>query len=101
MSISSHLAEHLQRDMDALRERLRGMGDLVLKQLHDAVHAFAEANRKRAYAVILKDHQIDVIEQHIDRLGQEFLIRYMPVAQQLRFVVAVAKVNSELERIGD
>jgi phosphate transport system regulatory protein PhoU len=41
------------------------------------------------------------MEEHIDRLCQEFLVRHMPVAGHLRFVIAVVKVNVELERIGD
>ena len=95
------LQKHMERDMEALRTRLRRMADLVIKQLEDAVRAFAEGDTKLAYKVVLNDHQIDVLEQHIDRLCQEFLVRHMPVAEYLRFVVSLAKVNSELERIGD
>ncbi|HEU5057083.1 MAG TPA: phosphate signaling complex protein PhoU [Kofleriaceae bacterium] len=95
------LKERLDHDMDVLRRRLRKMADLVLKSLDDAVAAVTGRDRKLAYQVVLQDNRIDVMERHIDRLCQEFLIRHMPVAGQLRFVVAVAKVNSEIERIGD
>ena len=95
------LEEVLERDMGALRDRLRGMADLVLRQLDEAMTAFADSNRKLAYTVVLRDRRIDLFEDNIDRLCQEFLVRHMPVSEQLRFVVAVAKVNSELERIGD
>lgn len=96
-----HLEERLQHDTEVLRRKLRHMADHVLKSLDDAVAAVANRDRKLAYTVVLRDNQVDVLERHIDRLCQEFLIRHMPVAAQLRFVVAVAKVNSELERIGD
>jgi phosphate transport system protein len=98
---TSYLDERLRRDMDMLRERLRRMSEFVLRQLEEAVQAFLKSDRKLAYGVVINDHRIDVYEQHIDRLCQEFLVRHMPVAGQLRFIVAAAKVNSELERIGD
>lgn len=97
----SHLEEHLERDLDVLKARLSKMANLVLRQLDDAIAAFTDDNRKLAYAVVLRDHRIDMLEDHIDRLCQEFLVRHMPVASQLRFIVAAVKVNSELERIGD
>jgi phosphate transport system protein len=87
--------------MAILRKRLRKMADLVLKALEDAVSALEKRDRRLAYAVVLADNRIDVLEGHIDRLGQEFLVRHMPVAGQLRFVISLVKVNSELERIGD
>src|SRR5262249_1989155 len=96
-----HLEEKVQHDTDVLRRRLRRMADLVLTSLDDAVAAVANRDRRLAYQVVLQDNRVDVLERHIDRLCQEFLVRHMPVAGQLRFVLAVGKVNAELERIGD
>lgn len=101
MASPPHLDDLIRRDTHALRAQLRAMADLVLRALDDAVLALQNRDRKLAYSVILRDNRIDVFEGHIDRLCQEFLVRHMPVAAQLRFVVALAKVNSELERIGD
>lgn len=101
MTEHKHFEEHLERDMEGLRHRLARMSKMVLRQLEDAVTAFTDADRARAYVVVLNDHRVDVMEDHIDRLAQEFLVRHMPVGQQLRFTVALIKVNSELERIGD
>jgi len=95
------LEERIDRDMEVLRRRLRHMADLVSQSLEDAVRAMATRDRSLAYHVVLQDNRVDVLERHVDRLCQEFLIRHMPVAAQLRFVMAVAKVNSEVERIGD
>jgi phosphate transport system protein len=101
MASAPHLDDLIRRDTHVLRAQLRAMADLVLRALEDAVVALQNRDRKLAYAVILRDNRIDVFEGHIDRLCQEFLVRHMPVGTQLRFVVALAKVNSELERIGD
>ncbi len=97
----SQLEANVQRDVDLIRARVRRMGELVLHALEDAVGALAGQNRKLAYAVVLRDQRIDALEGHIDRLCQEFLVRHLPVAAQLRFVVSVIKINAELERIGD
>jgi phosphate transport system protein len=93
--------ERMQHDLVALRRRLRGMADQVLQSMDDAVAAVAAKDRRLAYQVVIQDNRIDVLERQIDRLCQEFLVRHMPVAGQLRFILAVSKVNSELERIGD
>jgi phosphate transport system protein len=97
----TYLEARVEQDIQALRTRVRKMADLALAQVEDAVAAFTDDNRGLAYRVVLRDHRIDMLEDHIDRLCQEFLVRHMPVAAQLRFVVAVVKVNAELERIGD
>lgn len=93
--------ERVQHDLDVIRRRLRHMSELVLKALEDAIAAVAGRDRRLAYSVVLLDNRIDSLERHIDRLCQEFLVRHMPVAAQLRFIIATVKVNAELERIGD
>lgn len=102
MSTQGTLLEKLvQRDIEALRGRIHKMGTLVLRALEEALTALAERDRARAYGVVLRDHEIDALEDHVDRLCQEFLVRHIPVAAQLRFVLSVIKINSELERTGD
>jgi phosphate transport system protein len=96
-----HQEQRIEHDLAGVRRRLKTMGELVIKSLEDAVTSVAEGNRKLAYQVVLRDNRIDVLEGEIDRLCQEFLVRHMPVAGQLRFIMAVAKVNTELERMGD
>jgi phosphate transport system protein len=95
------LEEVIERDLQQIRDELQKMARLVVRALKDATHALESRDRRLAYSVILGDNRIDVLEGHVDRLCQEFLIRHMPVAGQLRFVIAATKVNSELERMGD
>ena len=99
--LSELLDQQVQRDMSALRERVTHMGTLVTEALGEAVRALVERDRKLGFRVVLADQTIDALEGHIDRLCQEFMIRHLPVAAQLRFVVSVIKINSELERVGD
>jgi phosphate transport system protein len=97
----SHLEESLQRGIDLIRSKVIEMGGQVERALRASLTALLEGNRQTAYSVILRDQQIDELENELDRLCMEFLVRQQPVAGHLRFVYAAIKINNELERIGD
>jgi phosphate transport system protein len=97
----THLEESLQHDIDQIVDKARDMAALVEESLRLAMRALAELNRQLAYSVILRDQHIDEMEKEIDRLCLEFIVRQQPVARTLRFVYAVIKINSSLERVGD
>jgi phosphate transport system protein len=97
----SHFEETLQRDVDLIRDKVRDMAGLAESALYGCMTALAEKKRQLAYSVILRDQRIDELEKEIDRLCLEFIVRQQPVAGTLRFVYAVIKINSELERVGD
>jgi phosphate transport system protein len=101
MAEQIHVHERVEHDLGVIRRRLRHMSELVLKALDDAIAAITNHDRRLAYSVVLLDNRIDMLERHIDRLCQEFLVRHMPVSAQLRFIITTVKVNAELERIGD
>lgn len=97
----SHLEESLQRGIDLIRSKVIDMGGQAERALKDSLTALMEGNRQIAYSVILRDQQIDELENELDRLCLEFLVRQQPVGGHLRFVYAAIKINNELERIGD
>ena len=99
--MATHLEESLQRDIDRIRSKITNMAELGERALKDCVKALLERNRQLAYSIILRDQRIDELEQEIDRLCLEFLVRQQPVAGHLRFAYATIKVNLELERVGD
>lgn len=96
-----HLEASLRQDIDRIRIRVREMADSVREALLESSRALFERKGALAYSVILRDQKIDDLEQEIDRLCLEFLVRQQPVAGALRFVYATIKINQELERIGD
>jgi phosphate transport system protein len=101
VNLGSHLEESLQRDIGRIRSqvsRMAALGELALEQ---SLQALVEGNRQLAYTVILRDGRIDEMENELDRLCLEFLVRQQPVAAHLRFVYTTIKLNKELERIGD
>jgi phosphate transport system protein len=99
--VTSHLEEKLQNDIHRIRDRVREMSDLALRGLEDSVRALATGDTKLAYAAILRDSRVDDLETLVDGMCVEFIVRHIPVATHLRFVHSVAKIVSELERVGD
>ena len=99
--MTSHLEEKLQNDIHRIRDRVREMADLALRGLEDSVRALTTGDTKLAYAAILRDSRVDDLESLIDGMCVEFIVRHIPVATHLRFVHSVAKIVSELERVGD
>lgn len=91
----------MQREIDAIRAKIATMCALNEKALRDCVKALADRDRHAAYAIILRDRNIDAMEKEIERLCLEFIVRQQPVAGVLRFAYAAIKINLELERVGD
>jgi phosphate transport system protein len=97
----TRLEESLERDIDRIRQQVLEMSSLAERALRDCVEALTAGDRKRAYAVILRDQYIDEKEKEIDRLCLEFLVRQQPVGLHLRLAYSTIKINLELERVGD
>ncbi len=92
---------HLQRELDKLKRKMLGLGAVVEENLHLAFRAIEERDELRARRVIATDLTIDDQEVEVEEECLKILALYQPVAGDLRFLVAVIKINSELERIGD
>jgi phosphate transport system protein len=77
------------------------MAHMVSQDLEDAIQSLLKRDRDLALQVIANDDVIDKLEIDIEEEGLKALALYQPVAGDLRYVVAVIKLNSDLERIGD
>ncbi|MGH2564426.1 MAG: phosphate signaling complex protein PhoU, partial [Ginsengibacter sp.] len=77
------------------------MWDLVLLQLTKAREAIVSFNKDLAREVIAKEKRVNAFELKIDRDCENIFALYCPVAIDLRFLLAVLKINNNLERIGD
>lgn len=69
--------------------------------LERAVKALLDRNVELANAVIADDDEVDMHERRIDQLGMEILVRFHPMATDLRLVVSSMKISMNLERISD
>ena len=92
---------HLQRQFDRIRKQILGLGALVEKDVQDAIRAIETRSVDLAQGVIDRDEEIDQMEIDVEDECLHTLACYHPVAQDLRFVVCVLKINNDLERIGD
>ena len=97
----TQLEASLQHDMDLIRSTVQEMSAQCERALRGALTARVDGGRQSAYLVVLRDQQIDELEQQLDRLCLEYLVRQQPAAGHLRFAYAAIKISTALERIGD
>src|SRR6267142_2565777 len=87
--------------LDDLRARLLRMGGLAEQAVDRACQAYIERDLTRCRLVLEGETQINIAEREIDELAFDLLAMQQPMAVDLRFIMAVIKINSDLERVGD
>lgn len=95
------MAKQLQRQIDSLKQKILFVGTLVEEAIAKAISALVKRDRSLAQSVIAADDEIDRMEVDVEEEVLKILAIYQPVAADLRFVVAVLKINNDLERMGD
>lgn len=95
------MTRHLQREIDAMKQMLLTLCAMVEKSVVLATRAIAEQDEKLAQTVMDGDSRIDSMEVEIEEECLKILALHQPVAVDLRAIVAVLKINNDLERIGD
>ena len=92
---------HLQREIEGLKKRILRLGAEVEEAVTMAIKALKEGDVNLARKVIDYDVEIDRMEVETEEECLKILALHQPVAIDLRFVVAVLKINNDLERIAD
>jgi phosphate transport system protein len=100
-SLGGHYLEKYNEELETLRLRVLNMGALVEQQVANAVKALATADTALADEVIQEDVRVNSLEVVIDEQCSEILARHQPAASDLRFILAIIKTITDLERIGD
>src|SRR6201981_2635798 len=90
-----------QQGLDELGEKLLRMGGLAEQAVDRACQASLERDLSRCQMVLEGETQINVSERQIDELAFDLLAMQQPMAVDLRFILAVTKINADLERVGD
>jgi phosphate transport system protein len=91
----------LDRELDALRDRVLVLGGETENALQRAMYALVERDSQAAHEVLQGDDEIDQLEVEIDRLCIDTIALRQPAARDLRFVISAAKITPILERIAD
>lgn len=91
----------LEIEIQYLKAEVINMWNLVHSQLEKSLSALINFDKDLAREVVLSERRVNGLELKIDRDCENILALLTPVAIDLRFVLAVLKINSNLERIGD
>ena len=96
---------HIFRDFDKVMESLKSdvllMASLTRQNLERAMRSLLERDIDLARTVIADDSDVDDLERKIDQTGMDILVRFHPVASDLRLVITSMKMAHNLERISD
>lgn len=92
---------NLEKEIKLLKDNILELMFTVKSQLEKGREALVEFDEEMARQVIINEKRVDSLELTIDRDCAKLLALYNPVAVDLRFVMAVFKINADLERIGD
>ena len=92
---------HMQREIEKLKTMVLSLGADVEERVHRAVQALQTRDIPTTETIIKGDGEIDRAEVALEEECLKILALHQPVAIDLRFVIAVLKINNDLERIGD
>jgi phosphate transport system protein len=92
---------HLQREIEKLKKNLLSLCAVVEDQVQMAIEAFLQRDEDLASEVERRDAEVDQREVEVEEECLKMLALYQPVATDLRLIVAVLKINNDLEQIGD
>ena len=95
------MERHYHRNLEQLKLNVIKMGSAVEQNLIDALDAVMKNNPVLASKVIASDGKINQFEIEIDNSVVDILALQQPVASDLRLILAIQKINNDLERIGD
>jgi phosphate transport system protein len=92
---------HFQLQLAELKDKLLAMAALAQQAVESAVDAFLQRDKGLCQYVKQNESAIDAAQQELDEMAYELLAKEQPMAIDLRFILAVIKINGDLERIGD
>ncbi|HEY6913215.1 MAG TPA: phosphate signaling complex protein PhoU [Paludibacter sp.] len=95
------MMRHLEQELFSLRQDIIDMWKLVISQVENSGEAILSFDKELAQKVSMREKKVDAYELKIDSECENIIALHQPVAIDLRFVLAVFKINSNLERIAD
>jgi len=95
------MPKKFDQELAALKKDLLEMGSAAEAMIRDAMRALVERDEKLIPTVLAHEEKLDTFQVSIDDHVVRLIVTHAPVAQDLRFLLMAARLNSELERIGD
>ena len=101
MSPNDHILSAFTDALNRLRENVLTMGSIARKNLANAMRGLQERDTDLCNQTIADDQHVNDLEKIIDKAGMDILIRFQPMAYDLRQVMGTLRVANNLERISD
>ena len=95
------MTKHFHRELEKIKKLILTLSTMVEEHVHKATEAIIQNDADLARQVIQTDYEIDEMEVEVEEECLKVMALHQPVAVDLRFLIAVIKINNELERIGD
>ncbi|MFH1699678.1 MAG: phosphate signaling complex protein PhoU [Candidatus Zixiibacteriota bacterium] len=95
------MTKHFQNEIERLKKKILHLAAMVEESLQIAVKSIMEYDIVRADKVIESDPKVDSLEVEVEEECLKILALHQPVAADLRYIIAVLKINNDLERIAD
>lgn len=95
------MVRHFVEELERLKANLLEMSSLVESAIYRSIIAVNQKDESAANEVLKNEASVNRIELDIDELAVSLLALHQPMAQDLRFLIAAIKINSDLERMGD
>jgi phosphate transport system protein len=92
---------HFQQQLAELKDKLLAMAALAQLAVESAVDAYLQRDKGLCQYVKQNEAAINTAQHELDDMAYELLAKEQPMAIDLRFILAVIKINGDLERIGD
>lgn len=90
-----------QQGLEELKSKLLEMAGMAESAIEAASTAYSRRDARQAEIVFKREKVINDAERAIDEIAVDLLAMQQPMASDLRFILAVLKINADLERVGD
>jgi phosphate transport system protein len=101
MIAQKHILGSFDEALASLRNNVLMMAGLAERSLERAIKGLLERDDDLCANAIADDEEIDQLEKQIDKDGVDILLRFQPVAGDLRRVISAMKLSPNIERVGD
>lgn len=97
----NHILTSFDEALTELKDTTVQMGTHALANLDNAINGLLTRDKGLCNQAIADDDEEDRLEMEVDRLGMALIVKFRPLASDLRMVIASMKIASNLERISD
>jgi len=95
------MAANLHKEINKIKKSILSLGAMAEHRFRRAIDAVKKGDKDIAQSIIDSDVEVDELEVDIEEECLKILALYQPVAVDLRFIIAVIKINNDLERVAD